>query len=141
MGERDIGEAERPELEAALALDLDQFDLLEDPLFLQLAADQAGSERRGVERHAEIGGEIGDRPDMILMPVGEDDTEQIVALAFDEIQIGQDQLDAGVGRVGKGQAEIDHHPFALRAIEIDVHANLPRAAEGKEKKFVSRRCH
>ena len=65
-------------------LDDVQLDLAGQPLLLELAGDQAGGERRRVERHAEIGGEIGDRADMVLMAVGEDDAEQIVAPLLDE---------------------------------------------------------
>ena len=77
-------------------------DLLGQPLFLQLSVDQAGRERRRVERHAEVGGEIGDGADMVLMAVGEDDAEQVVAILLDEGEVGQDQLDAGIIGVGEG---------------------------------------
>ena len=137
MGERHVAEAERAELEIALHLDDVELDLVGQPLLLELAGDQAGGERRRVERHAEIGGEIGDRADMVLMAVGEDDAEQIVAPLLDEGEIGQDQLDAGIVGIGEGHAEIDHHPLALAAVEIDVHADLARAAEREEEQFVA----
>ena len=72
---------------------------------------------------------------MVLMAVGEDDAEQIGAMLLDEGEIGQDQLDARIIGIGEGQAEIDHHPFALAAVEIDVHADLARAAEREEEEF------
>ena len=72
---------------------------------------------------------------MVLMAVGEDDAEQVVALLLDEVEVGQDQLDAGIVGIGEGQAEIDHQPFALAAVEIDVHADLARAAEREEEEF------
>ena len=105
------------------------------PSSSSLPGDQPGGERRRVERHAEIGGEIGDRADMVLMPVGQHDPEQILVPLFDEGEIGQDQVDAGIGRIGEGHAEIDHHPFAVAAVEIDVHADLARAAEREEEQF------
>ena len=137
MGERDVAEAERPEAEIALHLDDVELDLVGQPLLLELAGDQAGGERRRVERHAEIVGEIGDGADMVLMAVGEDDAEQVVAPLLDEGEVGQDQLDARIGRVGEGHAEIDHDPFALAAVEIDVHADLARAAEREEEQFLA----
>ncbi len=137
MRERDIGEAERAELEAALILDDVELHLVGNALFLELATDQPRSELGRVHRHAEIGGEIGDRADMILMPVGQHDTEQILDILFDEGQVGQDQLDARIAGIGEGQAEIDHHPFALGAIEIDVHPDLPRATEREEEQFIT----
>ena len=135
MGERDVAEAERAEPEIAAELDRVQRDLPEQPLLLELARDQPGGERRRVERHAEIGGEIGDRADMVLMAVGEDDAEQVGAILLDEGEVGQDQLDPRIIGIGEGQAEIDHHPFALAAVEIDVHADLARAAEREEQEF------
>ena len=69
---------------------------------------------------------------MILMAVGEDDPDEILRLLLDEFQVGKDEVDAGIIGVGKGQAEVAHQPFALRPIEIDVHANLARAAERAE---------
>ena len=137
MGERDVAEAERAEPEIALHLDRVELDLAGQPLLLELAGDQAGGERRRVERHAEIVGEIGDGADMVLMAVGEDDAEQIVAALLDEGEIGQDQLDARISGIGEGQAEIDHHPFALAAVEIDVHADLARAAEREEEELLA----
>ena len=79
-------EAERPELETAAALDDVELDPVGDALLLELAADQPGGERRRVERHAEIVGEIGQRADMVLMAVGQDDAEQVVAPLLDELR-------------------------------------------------------
>ena len=135
MGERDVAEAERAEPEIAAHLDDVELDLAGQPLLLELAGDQPGGERSGVERHAEIVGEIGDGADMVLMAVGEHDAEQIGAMLLDEGEIGEDQLDPRIGRIGEGHAEIDHHPFALAAVEIDVHADLARAAEREEEQF------
>ena len=74
---------------------------------------------------------------MVLVAVGQDDAEQVVAPLLDEGEIGEHQLDAGIGRVGEGHAEIDHDPLALAAVEIDVHADLARAAEREEEQFVA----
>ena len=137
MGERHVAEAEGPEPKAAPGLDDVKRNLVAQSLLVELAADQAGGEARGVERHAEIGGEIGDRADMILVAVGQHDAEQVPGLALDELEVGQDQVDARISGIGEGQAEIDHHPFAVGAVEIDVHADLAGSAEGEEKKLVA----
>gem|GEM_PF-6332979 len=137
MGERHVAEAERPEPEVAAEIDRVENDVLEQPLLLELARDQPGGERRRVERHAQIVAEIGDCADMVLMAVGEDDAEQVGAALLDEGEVGQDQLHARIERVGEGQAEIDHHPLALAAVEIDVHADLARAAEREEEEFLA----
>jgi hypothetical protein len=58
-------------------LDDVELHLAGQPLLLQLAGDQAGGEGSRVERHLQIGGEIGKRADMVLMAVGQDDPEQV----------------------------------------------------------------
>src|SRR5690606_35571022 len=59
---------------------------------------------------------------------------------FNKLQFRQDQVDTGIIGVGEGQAKVGHQPFAAAAVEIDIHANLARAAEGQEEKFVAG-CH
>src|SRR3546814_10181183 len=86
---------------------------------------------------AEIEREIGQRPDMVLVPVGDDDALQTVELAFDEAEIGQDHVDAGIIRIGEGDAAIDHQPLAAAAVAIDVHADFARAAEREKQEFVT----
>ena len=140
VGERLEGDLEWIEVDAPVARDDVELDLAREPLFLELAGDQASGEWRGVKRNPQIGGEIGDRADVILMPVGQHDPDQILAALLDEFEFGQDQVDPGIIAVGKGQAKVDHQPFALGTVEIDVHANFPRAAKGQEKQFFAG-CH
>ena len=41
----------------------------------------------------------------------------------------------GMIRSGEGQSQVDHDPLAAAAVEIDVHADLARAAERDEQQF------
>ena len=135
--QRDIAEVEVAKGQFAIHRDDVELDLLGQPFFLELLGDQTSSERRRIKRHAEFVGEIGDRADMVFMAMGEHDAEQIGAAFLDEGQIGQHEFDPGIARIGKGHAEIDHHPFAVAAIEIDVHADFARAAQRQENQFVT----
>ena len=72
------------------------------------------------------------------MRVGQHDADQIIRALLDKFEIGENEIDAGIFRAGEGHAEIDHQPLAVRAIQIDVHTNLSRPAEGKEQQFVLR---
>jgi hypothetical protein len=72
---------------------------------------------------------------MILMAVGQDDADQIVHPLLDEFQFGEDQLDSGIIGIGEGQPEVGHQPFPAAAVEIDVHADLARPAEGQEQQL------
>src|SRR3546814_18260816 len=74
---------------------------------------------------------------MVFMAVGEDDAEQVRLALLDEGDVGQDELDPGIGGIGEGEAEIDHHPFALGALDIDDHAALAPAATRAEVAFVA----
>jgi hypothetical protein len=94
--------------------------------------DQPGGELCRVKRHPKIGGEIGDRADMILMAMGQHDAEQIVGAFLDESSDRAGSARPRIAGIGKGQAEIDHHPFALGAIKIDVHADLPEPPRARK---------
>ena len=76
---------------------------------------------------------------MIFMAVGQHQAEQTVAALFDELNIGDDDVDAGHHVVAEGDAEVDHDPVMIVrrpvTIEIDVHPNLLGAAEGDEQKL------
>ena len=76
---------------------------------------------------------------MVLMAVGQDDPDQVLHPLLDELQLGQDQVDPRIVGIGEGQAEIGHQPFAAAAVEIDVHADLARPAEGEEQQLFARR--
>src|SRR3546814_14157648 len=68
-----------------------------------------------------------------------DDALQTVELAFDEAEIGQDHVDAGIIRIGEGDAAIDHQPLAAAAVAIDVHADFARAAEREKQERLEER--
>ena len=141
MRQRHEGHAERADIELGVGLDDLQLDAVGIALLLELPADQARGESGGVERHAEILGQVRQRADMVLMPVRQHDTDQIVEPFLDELQVGQDHVDAGILRIGEGDAAIDHHPLAVTAVQIDVHADLARPTQGQEKELVLRFGH
>ena len=73
---RDIGELERAQLERRVARDDVELDLSGEPLLLELSGDQARGEGRGVERDLQLARKIGDRADMVLVTMGQDDAGQ-----------------------------------------------------------------
>ncbi len=92
---------------ASAALDDVELDLSGQPFFLELSGNQPRGERSGIERAFKLFGEIGQRADMILMTMGQNDAGKPFLLLLDEFEIGQDQLDAGIARdrqrSGQGQ--------------------------------------
>src|SRR5690606_4911154 len=80
----------------------------------------------------------GHGTDMVFMRVGQDNTQKIVEALLDELGIGEDQLCPRVFGRPEAHAEINHQPLPAAAVEIDVHADLARAAKGEKQQFVFR---
>ncbi len=78
---------------------------------------------------------------MVFMAMRQHDAEQVLFAVFDKFQIRQNNLYPGIFIAGKCDAEVNHQPFALTAIEVDVHANLVRPAKREEQKFIFWVCH
>src|SRR5205085_3488080 len=87
------------------------------------------------ERTLELLGEVQKRSDMVLVAMGEDNPGEALLLVLDELEVGKDELDPGVIGPGEVEPQIDHDPLAAAAIEIDVHADLARAAESDKDQF------
>ena len=134
--QRDIGEFERSEIKAAFLGDDVQLDLVRHTFLIQFMADQASGERCCIERNTQVSRKVRDRADMILMAVSQHDSEQILGPVLDETEVGQHQINTGVVRVGEGHTEVDHHPFAVATIEIDVHSDLSRTTKRQEDQFI-----
>ena len=135
--ERQIGHGERPQFDLPVILGDDvELDLAEQPRLLELPRHEVCGEGRGIERHAKIAREIGNRADMVLVRVGEHDADEVLHPFLDELEIGEDEVDPRILAPREGHAEIDHQPLALAAVEIDVHADLARAAQRQEQQFV-----
>ncbi len=137
MGKRQVADRERAEIEGIEMVDHPEVDLAGDSRLLQLGAHQPGGEWRRVERHAQFLREIRDGPDVILMRVRQHHAEQVLRLILDELQIGENQVDAGIFVAAEGHAQIDHQPLVVAAIEIDVHADLARSTERAEQQFLT----
>ena len=117
-------------------LDNVELYLAEKPRLFELARDQIGRERRGIERHAQFARKIRHGADVVLVRVGQDNAQKVPRALLDEVEIREHQIDAGIFTARKGHAEVNHQPFAFAAVEIDVHANLARSAERKEQQFL-----
>lgn len=115
--------------------DLDRH-LAAQPGLLQLGFEDRGREGRGVHGTPQPRPEIGHRPEMVLMPVGEDDAGQPVAPFFDKGGIGHEHVDARHRIVAERNAKVDDHPFAAIAVDIEVHSDLARTSERNEEKLV-----
>jgi hypothetical protein len=146
VGDRHVFEVEGPELQALARLDLVQVDLRGVGLAEAAGFEQADGEARGIDRHLQAGPQLGQRADVVLVGVGDEDAQQIVALLLDEAQVRVDEIDAGqVLLAAEAHAEVDQNPLPVRlrpvAVEGRVHADLAEAAERHEDEFVLGRRH
>src|SRR6185295_2699363 len=97
---------------------------------------------RGVDRRLEPRPQVGDGAEMVLVGMSDDDADEVLAALLDESRIGHHDLDARRAVVAEGDAEIDHQPLAGMAVEVEVHADLARAAQREEQQLVVRgNCH
>jgi hypothetical protein len=69
---------------------------------------------------------------MIFVGMSDDDADEVLLDLFDKSNVRQDEVDARQFVAGKGDAEIDHQPFAFfgrpKAIESAIHADLAKTA-------------
>src|SRR5665811_303760 len=71
-------------------------------VFLELGFDHRQGQRRADQRDVGLETqEVGDRADVVLVPVGEHDRLDIVQAILDVLEVGQDQVDSGVVVLGE----------------------------------------
>ncbi|MNX80295.1 hypothetical protein D3C86_1119500 [compost metagenome] len=145
VGDGDEGHVERTQVQVAAQRDLVQLDIVEDVGVAQLLADQVGGEGRRIQRRLDARPQPAQGADVVLMGVRQHDAQDV--LAFQEGGIGHDHVHAGRGGIAEGHADVDENPFAVmrraKAIGVEVHTDLVRAAQRQEDEFVvlSFLCH
>ncbi|OIQ70731.1 hypothetical protein GALL_476530 [mine drainage metagenome] len=106
------------------------------PLILQLHRAKDTREAAAIDLSAQLGPQMPQRADVILMRVGDKNRLDPVGAFFQPADIRQDQINTGRPvhiREGHPQIDDDQPLFSLTSIAIDVaiHPDLPRAAKGK----------
>ena len=101
-----------------------------DPVFLQLGLDQGqgelGADQGNVGAQAQ---QVRHGTDVVLVAVGQDDGHDVVEPVLDVGEIGQDQIDAGLGLLREEDAAVDDEQLAVDFEDGHVAADLPQAAE------------
>ena len=121
--------------------DLVEVDLRRAGLGQAAGLEKADGEPGRVDRRAQARPHLDERADMVLVRMGDEDAEQVLALLLDEAQVRIDEVDAGqMLLAAEAHAAIDQDPLPARvrpeAVERGVHADLAEAAEGNEDQFV-----
>jgi hypothetical protein len=69
---------------------------------------------------------------MILVSMRDHQADQLVPAFGDEAGIGHHDFDFGVLVTAEADAAIDGEIFTAAAVEVEVHADLARPAQGQE---------
>ena len=94
MRDRHVLDRERPDRDALPGGDLPELDLGRSRLAEPARLEDAEREARRIDRHPQPRPQLGQGADMVLMGVGDEDREEVLALALDEAGIREHQVDA-----------------------------------------------
>jgi hypothetical protein len=113
-----------------------QIDEMGDLVLIELALKQGEGECRAVdlETAIDIAEQVRERADVILVPVGEDNSLDPVGLLPNEVEVGQDEVDAGHVAVREGQADVDDQDPAVELEAGHVPTHLAHPAEEDESR-------
>jgi hypothetical protein len=106
--------------------------VVDQPGLAQLAPQHGGGERRRIDRAAQLRPEMRHRAEMILMRVGDHQAQQLVPPLDQEPRIGHHDLDLGILAAAEADAAVNREPLALAPVQVEVHADFARPAEGQE---------
>ena len=108
---------------------------------VQLAAQHRGGEGGGVNGAAQLRPQPGDRADVVLMRMGDHKPDQFVAPFGDERRVGHHPVDFRRFRPAEADAAVDRQPAPVAAIEIQIHADFTRPAQGQEGEISGTGAH
>ena len=127
--DRDELEHERPEGDRLALRDLVLRGLLE-PVLAQLGAEQRQGQLGADERDvAALAQEVRRRADVVLVAVGQHQRLDGVEAVPDRVEVGQDQVDAGVVVLGEEHAAVDDQQAAVVLEDGHVATDLAQPAE------------
>src|ERR1041385_3544929 len=130
-------DGERSNRHDVARLDAMQQHVTEDAVLIQLALGQAEREVRGINRNVNSFQHVGQRPDMILMPVGENDRGNVLLVLFENFEIRNANIDAVDALFGKAHARIEHQHLVPKPQQSTVHPKLADTSEGYDFEDVS----
>ena len=115
---------------ACFGLTLMQPRLLFEIVLFQAPLHQRQRERRAVDRHVDLGEEVGHGADVVLVAVGQNQGADLRLVLLEESQVGHDQVDAQQFGVGEHHPAIDDDDVVAVADGGHVHAELAQSAQG-----------
>ena len=99
-------------------------------VLLDLVAEQAAGQRRGVDGHArELGEDVRQRADVVLVRMGDEERLDVGAPVLEVGDVGDDEVDAEHLLVGEHQSAVDHDDLVAVLEHVHVLADLAHPAE------------
>ena len=123
---------------ARLALDDHHGDAV-DPVLLQLRLEQREGEPRAEDRDVlALAQQVGHRADVVLVRVRQHDRLDGVEAVTDEVEVREDQVDAGLAVLGEQHAAVDDEQAAAVLEDRHVAADVAEPAERDDAQPVGR---
>ena len=141
-GVRDVKELhlERAELDYVFGLHGVELRLIQQSMLLELVANQSHREAAAVDRHVQIGKYEGQRANVVLMTMGEEDAADFVLVLKKESDVGDDHVNTEQFVVRKHHAGVDNDDGARAAEGHHVHAKFAQSAKGNNiKRLINHR--
>ena len=111
--------------------------LAEQPVLLQLQLHQPGGHTGGVDGGVDVPEHIGQRADVVLVAVGQENAPDLV-LVLDQIgDVRDDHVDTVHVVIGKAHAHVYHNDVLAVLVDGEVFADLIEAAQGYNFQFFS----
>ncbi|OEI67240.1 hypothetical protein Cus16_3142 [Curtobacterium sp. ER1/6] len=122
-------EVERAELLGLVLLHDERVGL--DPVLLELRLDEC--ERQGGADQGDVALELEQvrhGADVVLVPVGEHDAEDVVEAVPDRPEVGEDEVDARLVLLGEEHAGVDDEQLAVELVHGHVATDLAETPDG-----------
>ncbi len=110
---------------------------LAELVLVELGADHPDRQQAAVDhrRHADLAEHVGQRPDVVLVAVGEDDRLDVVCALAQVGEVGQHEVDPVHLGGREHQPRVDDDDAAVVLDHGHVLADLAEAAQGQHSKF------
>ena len=132
MNELDLKYAET---EAVPGLLCENLGVFQQAALVQLQLDDGVGQGRGVNGDVQIGDDIGDGADVILMPVGDDDAPDFADVGLEIADVRNNHVDAVHILVRETHAAVHHDDVVAVLIGGHVLANLAKTAQRDNLQF------
>ena len=131
-----------PQLHRIAAGDGAQCHPVQQLVLAQLVFHQGQREGRTVDMNAaQLGHQPGQRADMILVPVGEHNAQQLVPHGLHRAKMRNDHVHAQMKVIGKHEAAVHHHHPGRAFPELAVEADFAQTAQRGDGQKMLIRIH